>query len=89
MDYLMYNELAGWSHSKSCSQWLDIKVENSDEQCSSGLVLKLALFDILVSDMDCGIKCILSEFADDTELCAVVNMLERRSILGGVSSITD
>lgn len=85
----MNTELAGWSHSKSCSQWLDIKVENSDEWCSSRLVLKLELFNILISDMDSGIKCILSEFADDTELCAVVNMLKKRSVLGGVNSITD
>jgi len=50
-----------------------------------GSVLKLALFNIFVSDMDSGITCMLSEFADDTKLCAVVNMLERRSALGGAN----
>jgi len=25
------NQLAGWSHSKSCSQWLDVQVETSNE----------------------------------------------------------
>ena len=43
------------------------------------------LSTIFVSDMDSGITCMLSEFADDTKLCAVVNMLERRSALGGAN----
>ncbi|GAB0186651.1 mitochondrial enolase superfamily member 1 [Grus japonensis] len=30
-------ELAGWSHSKSCGQQLDVQVENSDEWHSSGV----------------------------------------------------
>lgn len=32
----MDKELAGLSHSKSCSQWLDVQVEISDEWRSSG-----------------------------------------------------
>ena len=28
-------KLAGWLHSKSCGQWLDVQVETSDEQHSS------------------------------------------------------
>ncbi|GAB0175544.1 hypothetical protein GRJ2_000019600 [Grus japonensis] len=43
-----------------------------------GLVLGLALFNIFVSDMDSGIECTLSKFADDTELCGVINTLEGR-----------
>ncbi|GAB0183740.1 mitochondrial enolase superfamily member 1 [Grus japonensis] len=46
-----------------------------------GLVLGLALFNIFVGDMDRGIKCSLSEFADDTKLCGVVNMLEGRDAI--------
>ena len=45
------------------------------------LVLGLALFDILMSDMDSGIKCTLSKFANDTKLCGVVNMLEGRDAI--------
>jgi len=38
--------------------------------------LGLELFNIFVSNMDSGIECILSEFADNTKLCGAVNMLE-------------
>ena len=37
MDHLVDEELAGWLHSKSCSQRLDVQVETSDEWCSSGV----------------------------------------------------
>jgi len=30
-------DLAGWSHSKTCSPWLHVQVETSDEWCSSGV----------------------------------------------------
>ncbi|GAB0195159.1 cAMP-dependent protein kinase inhibitor alpha [Grus japonensis] len=46
-----------------------------------GSVLGPALFNIFVSNMDSGIECTLSKFADNTKLCGVVNTLEGRDAI--------
>ncbi|GAB0188329.1 arf-GAP with Rho-GAP domain, ANK repeat and PH domain-containing protein 2 [Grus japonensis] len=46
-----------------------------------GLVLGPALFNMFVGDMDSGIECTLSKFANDTKLCGGVDMLEGRDAI--------
>ncbi|GAB0189037.1 mitochondrial enolase superfamily member 1 [Grus japonensis] len=46
-----------------------------------GSVLEPAPFNIFVGDMDNGIECTFSKFADDTKLCGVVDMLEGRGAI--------
>ncbi|GAB0176474.1 hypothetical protein GRJ2_000112600 [Grus japonensis] len=46
-----------------------------------GSVLGQKLFNIFVSNMDSGMECTLSKFADDTKLCGAVNMLEERDAI--------
>ncbi|PKU49312.1 rna-directed dna polymerase from mobile element jockey-like [Limosa lapponica baueri] len=44
-------------------------------------VLGQVLFNIFVGDMDSGIECTLSTFADNTKLCGAVNTLEGRDAI--------
>ncbi|GAB0186282.1 mitochondrial enolase superfamily member 1 [Grus japonensis] len=44
-------------------------------------VLRPALFNIFVGNVDSGIKCTLRKFADDTKLCGVVDMVEGRDAI--------
>ena len=77
MDHLVDKELVGWSHSKSCSQQLDVQGDTSEELCSSGVSISLA-FNIFVSDMDSGIEYTSSKLTNDTKLCSAVDTLEGR-----------
>jgi len=79
MDHLMEKDLAGWSQSKSCGQWLHVQVEASDEQCTSGV--GIGTNAVFVSDLDIGVECTLSMLADDTKLCGAVDTLEEKDAI--------
>lgn len=44
-------------------------------------VLETDLFNILLNNLDEGVKCTLSQFAEDTKLCASLHFLESRKAL--------
>ncbi|GAB0205336.1 mitochondrial enolase superfamily member 1 [Grus japonensis] len=81
MDHLVDKELAGWLHSKSCGQQLSVQVENGDKWRSSGVGTGTGTVQHLFGNVDNGIGCTLSKFADDTKLCGVVDTLEGRDAI--------
>jgi len=46
-----------------------------------GPVLAPVSFNIFISDISSGIECTLRRFADDTELCSVIDMLKGKDTI--------
>ena len=81
MDHSLDKELAGWSHSESCGQQLNIQVEAGDEWHSQGSVLRVVLLNIFAGNMNSGIERTLSKFAYYTKLSGAVDMLWGSSLI--------
>lgn len=72
----LFKELVVRLYAESSGQWLNIRMEISDECCPQGSVLGQIFFNIFINDINSRVRCTLSEFEDDTKLCGVVNTSE-------------
>ncbi|GAB0178483.1 cAMP-dependent protein kinase inhibitor alpha [Grus japonensis] len=66
---------------EATKRWKNDAVETSDEWRSSGVGTGTRTDNIFAGDIDSGIECTLSKFANTTKLCGVANTLEGRDAI--------
>ncbi|KAK4816037.1 hypothetical protein QYF61_011027 [Mycteria americana] len=78
---MLGEQLTDRSGSKTYSKWGYIKLVASHQWGSQGLDFRASLFKVFVSDLDAGVECTLSEFANHTKLGGAVDSLKGREAL--------